>query len=126
MPRKKPLPKLYWVETDDHAEDWFVVARTAREACRFHEVQEGYDRGDARSTLVTTLAEDAEEGWPRLEALTEYGLNVLRCEQPRVVEYQGRRFGEGGLEYTMLYNTDNIFEVDGQGRPNGTTRREIQ
>jgi len=126
MPRKKPRPKLYWVETDDHAEDWFIVARTAREARRFHEEQEGYDRGDARSTLVMTLAEGAKEGWPRLEALAEYGLNVLRSKQPRVVEYQGRRYAEGGLEYTVRYNTDNLLELDGRGRPNGTVRREIQ
>ena len=31
MPRKKPRPKLYWVETADHDEDWFIVARSARD-----------------------------------------------------------------------------------------------
>jgi hypothetical protein len=37
---RKPA-NLYWVETDDHGEDWFI-ARSARGACRLHEDDEGY------------------------------------------------------------------------------------
>jgi len=29
--------KLYWVTTEDHEEDWFVVAISAKEAAKFHE-----------------------------------------------------------------------------------------
>jgi len=32
---------LYWVTTEDHAEDWFVVANNAKEAATFHEDVEG-------------------------------------------------------------------------------------
>ena len=36
---------LYWCETDDHDEDWFIVAESAEEACHIHESAEGYDDG---------------------------------------------------------------------------------
>ena len=122
MPRKKPRPKLYWVETADHDEDWFIVARSARDARRIHEVQEGYDRGDATATLVRTLEEGAKEGWPSLETLMEYGMTIHRAEQPRVAEYAGVRYVEGGLEYSMRGISDDLSELNGRGRPNGTER----
>lgn len=28
---------LYWVTTEDHAEDWFIEASNAKDATRFHE-----------------------------------------------------------------------------------------
>lgn len=114
MPRKPPRPKLYWVETDDHDEDWFIVARSAREARRFHEEEEGYDRGEARATRVMFLDEGAREGWPTHEELTAYGLTIIRAKQPRVVEYAGRRYVEGGLEYALRGLNDDLFERDGR------------
>ena len=38
--------KMYWVETADQAEDWFVVARSKRRAARWHEKAEGYASGE--------------------------------------------------------------------------------
>jgi len=29
--------KLYWVTTEDHEEDWFVVAISTKKAAKFHE-----------------------------------------------------------------------------------------
>jgi hypothetical protein len=29
--------KLYWVTTDDHDEDWFIVASSSQAACNAHE-----------------------------------------------------------------------------------------
>lgn len=123
MPRKPPQFKLYWVETDNHDEDWFIVARTAREAERFHEEEEGYARGEATATLVKTLVDEGRSGWPKLEQLTEYGLTVVRAQQPRIVEYEGVRYTEGGLEASLRTHDDDFFEGRGQGRPNGTERR---
>lgn len=64
----KNIMKLYWAETNDHDEDWFIVATSAREARRIHEDSEGYDRGDAEVTLVCRLPESEQShhaGWPR-------------------------------------------------------------
>lgn len=59
MPRKKPRPKLYWVETDDHDEDCVVVVRCARNARRNARDPRGlhYTQGDAYSTLLLSLEE---------------------------------------------------------------------
>jgi hypothetical protein len=53
-PRAAPFA-LYWCTTPDGDEDWFVVARSAAEAARFHESAEGYASGDARAERVAAL-----------------------------------------------------------------------
>lgn len=54
---KRPAPalKLYWVSTPDGDEDWFLVARSKRDAERDHEVQEGYDIGYATAELICRI-----------------------------------------------------------------------
>ena len=42
--------KLYWVTTEDHDEDWFIVASSPEEASKYHEDMEGYVPGDADAT----------------------------------------------------------------------------
>ena len=55
MKGHKPEAKinLYWVTTDDHDEDWFIMASTAQAARRYHTEYEGYSPGDAHAELVT-------------------------------------------------------------------------
>jgi len=120
---------LYWVETADRAEDWFVVARSKRGAARWHEKAEGYGAGDAVATLVLRIpsgVEASEEGWPSHEFLEACGAQFHRSETPRVVEIRGARFVEGYLEYEILQLDDEKFEALGGGRPNKTNRRSLQ
>ena len=115
--------KLYWCETDDHDEDWFVVARNVAEAKRFHERAEGYDKGDARAELVCSLpASDQRDtyqtvGWPSKETLIacgaeflpnipQDGANELReymGSGARVVRIKGRVYGEGDIVGNTLH-----------------------
>jgi hypothetical protein len=46
--KAKSIVNLYWVTTDDHDEDWFILARTSRTAESYHIQYEGYEPGDAR------------------------------------------------------------------------------
>src|ERR1035437_3788836 len=46
--------KLYWVTTDDHDEDWFIFAASARSARAYHEDYEGYGKGDTSSRLIVS------------------------------------------------------------------------
>jgi hypothetical protein len=46
---------LYWVTTEDHAEDWFIVAHNGKEAATFHEDAEGYDLGDATAEMILEI-----------------------------------------------------------------------
>lgn len=122
---RRPRLKLYWCWTVDHHEDWFVVARGAREARRFHDLAEGYD-GEAQAELVAPLPEDFQDegrkGWPTRELLTACGAEILRWETPRVVVLRGVRYGEGMLDHVILQATDDLSERLGAGRPNGTSR----
>ena len=101
---KAPSPlKLYWCETDDHGEDWFIVARSVPSACKWHEDAEGYDRGDADAELICELPafvqKTTKAGWPSRAVLEACGGEILKGtgqdEQPRVVRIKGRVFGAG-------------------------------
>ena len=124
--RSKRL-NLYWVETDDHDEDWFVVAETEKKAATFHERSEGYGPGDALALFVVPVPErvGAEAGWPSLELLEACGATVLRHETPRVVEILGQRYCEGQLEHEILQRSDDAFEANGKARLNKTSPRAM-
>ena len=112
--KKAPL-KLYWVETPDHHEDWFVIARTAKEARSFFEDVEGYDDHEARSHVIAQLPDalQCETGplwtapevgpysapcWPSEEHLKACGGLYLMKGGSRVVQLGGRTYAEGLLE----------------------------
>jgi hypothetical protein len=116
--------KLYWVTTDDHDEDWFVVASSPEEASRFHEDMEGYDPGDARAEEVLDIPADvpAEMGWPSDELLVAVGARFLFNDQPRVIEIAGRKFCEGMLAATLNEINDSLFEERGDKRLNKTKK----
>jgi uncharacterized protein DUF4258 len=61
-PRTGKRFALYWCTTADGDEDWFVVASSAREARRYHEDAEGFDRGEAAAERVLALPPDLCEG----------------------------------------------------------------
>lgn len=83
---------LYWCTTPDGDEDWFVVARSAREARTFHEDAEGYSRGDAHAERIMALPGElrvaggwrngpegktcVQAGWPSDELLVACGAEI--------------------------------------------------
>jgi hypothetical protein len=115
---------LYWVTTEDHGEDWFVVANTAEEATSFHENVEGYDIGDATAEMILEIPEGitAEIGWPSEDVLRSCGANIIADGSARVVEIRRRKFCEGLMESIIRTLDDDMFEELGEGRPNKTER----
>ena len=113
---------LYWVTTEDHDDDWFIIAHGPLEASTFHEDAEGYDPGDATAEWITEIPDgiEAEPGWPSDEVLLSCGAKFLREATPRVVEIAGRKFSEGMLEFALRELEDDISEELGKGRPNET------
>jgi hypothetical protein len=126
---RTPEWMLFWCTTEDHDEDWFVVAKTAAEAASFHEDEEGYDEGDATAELVCVLpaseqAAAAERGthWPTEETLLACGAellpnipqdggNALRRVMgsgARVVRIGGRTFGEGDIVANAQRNVGKL------------------
>jgi hypothetical protein len=121
-PKRKLM--LWWCWTEDHDEDWFVVAKHGSAAAAFFESAEGYAEGDAQAQDLTIVPEEYQDekhvGWPSPELLVACGAKVIREETPRVVELQGKRYVEGMLEHQILQVTDDQFERHGRGRPNRT------
>lgn len=70
---------LYWVTTEDHAEDWFIIANSAEEAAKFHETVEGYEWGDATAEMILEIPEGitVDVGWPSEEVLQACGTNII-------------------------------------------------
>jgi hypothetical protein len=122
---KAPI-KLYWCTTDDHLEDWFVLARRPLQACRYFERSEGCDPGEANAEWVAGLPDKLQQvtcpDWPSDEIIEACGGMFLRHDTPRVVEVAGRRYAEGMLQQQIDELMDNEFELRGQGRPNGSVR----
>jgi hypothetical protein len=97
--------RLYWCTTDDHDEDWFIFANSARQARAYHENYEGYGKGDARARLIisnVTLTE-LVGGKPPCHAqmpdLLQLGFADAGTEPNlRRVKFNGELFEEGMLE----------------------------
>jgi len=120
--------KLFWVTTDDHDEDWFVVTSSPTEASRYFENFEGYDPGDVNAEKILDIPENipAETGWPSEELLLELGAKFLSNDHTRVVEIGGRKFIEGMLEGLINEINDDLFEELRNERPNKTKKPTIQ
>jgi len=100
----EPL-KLYWATTDGGEEDWFIVARSAKDAAFEHAAAEGFDSDEASAEYILDLPveaqrrfADAKVCWPDKETLMACGAKFVRDESPRVVEVAGRTFTEGMME----------------------------
>jgi len=97
--------KLYWCTTDDHDEDWFIFAESARQARAYHEDYEGYDKGDADSRLIVSnvTLKEFQSGTPPCHAqfqdLFQIGFqDAGTIPNRRGVRFDGEIFREGILE----------------------------
>ena len=118
--------KLYWVTTEDHHEDWFIIASSKKGASKLHEDFEGYDFGSASSQEILSIPENipVEAGWPSEEILLSVGAKFIKKNEPRIVEINGKQFTEGMLEAHIKELDDNIFELLGEKRFNQTKRTD--
>jgi len=116
--------RLYWMITEDHHEDWFIVARSHEEAETFHELNEGYLPGDAVAEEIIAIPDEiaTESGWPSEQVLLAVGAKVIDQGSTRIVQLGNRRFCEGLLEETIRSLDDDRFEANGQGRLNRTEK----
>lgn len=92
---------LYWVETEDHHEDWFILAETEGAAERWFDAAEGYDEGASFALLVLEIDVKivAVEGWPSMDLLRVLGAKIKNeTIDGRVIEIGGMTYCEGLLE----------------------------
>ncbi len=121
---------LYWVTTEDHDEDWFVLAPSSKDATQYFENYEGYNPGDAEAEEIIGISDDLqlEKGWPDKALLEKLGFVFLSNEDDhtRVVEFYGRKFVEGSLEAIINEINDDLIEEHRGERPNKTKKSPLQ
>jgi hypothetical protein len=118
--------KLYWVTTEDHHEDWFIIASSTKEASKLHEEFEGYDLGSASAQEILSIPDNisVEPGWPSEDVLFSVGATFIKEDEPRIIEINGKQYAEGMLEAHLKESDDDIFEMLGEKRLNQTKRTE--
>jgi hypothetical protein len=99
--------KLYWCETEDHDEDWFVAAHDAHEARHFFSDNDGYPYTDVRARRVALVPEHWQchgTGYPYWE------IPFLEdCGGKRVVESDDDSWKFNGRIYTAGNIVDNTM-----------------
>lgn len=112
--------KLYWCETYDHDEDWFVIARDEDEAVQFFADYEGYDEDEAIATLVCVLPASEQRrrkgaSWPENDTLIACGGEFLPLVTHDGAESIRRRVGAGSravrLKGTVYAEGDIVGNV---------------
>jgi hypothetical protein len=105
MASTKQTMKLYWCTTDDHDEDWFIFANSARQARAYHEHYEGYGAGDARARLMVrdVRLNKFTNGEPpchaQMRELMALGFeDAGSVPDRRKVRFEGKTYTEGILE----------------------------
>ena len=118
--------KLYWVTTEDHHEDWFIIASSKNKASKLHEEFEGYDMGSASAQEILSIPDNisVEAGWPSEDVLFSVGATFIKEDEPRIIEINGKQFAEGMLEAHLKESDDDVFELLGEKRLNQTKRTE--
>src|ERR1017187_1518953 len=104
MASTKQTVKLYWVTADDHDEDWFIFAESAKGARAYHEDYEGYGKGDASSRMIVSnvTLKEFMNGTPpchaRFEDLYQIGVEAGANPGRRKGRFNGEIFRNGVLE----------------------------
>ena len=98
--------KLYWCWTLDETEDWFVTAKTEKQAARFFADEEGFDRKEAFARQVGIIPDRLQSvvqlGYPLEEVIEACGGTFFHHQTPRVVRLESKitheTFTEGYME----------------------------
>ncbi len=115
---------LYWCETDDHDEDWFIVAKSGEEACHIHESAEGYDDGDTEAYCICPIPAslNPQPGWPDRTLLEALGAEFTRTSSPRIVRLKGETYQEGVMDAVIERVSAESTKQDKGGEPGDTKR----
>ena len=123
MASKKQTVKLYWVFTDDHDEDWFLFADSAKSARAYHEDYEGYGKGDARARLIVSDVplNKFTNGEPpchaQMRELFALGFeDAGSVPSQRSVRFEGKTYTEGALESIVELGRQNLALMLKNGR----------
>lgn len=122
--------RLFWIESMDHSEDWFVVGQNSRHARYFYASEMGYDEVDDEITALEVCEvpdfPDIDEAFFADSNIIEHcsgelviydnadlqkviGKDILRQldGDSRIVKFDNRIFVEGNVVRSALYYLKN-------------------
>lgn len=118
---------IYWVESFENHENWFVIGADQFIAEKFFCDIEGYDL-DLVSSEAISLADFEDENeshkeayFPSLEMLIKNGFEVITEDEPRIFWRAGRKFCQGNIIQQIIVQESNkkagvyIIEVRDSG-----------
>ena len=120
--------KLFWVQTENHYEDWFIVSSSKRGACLSHANGEGFNEEDPSAKFICNIPvyfirkfkgpfDNINEGfWPSIEMLKALGFEFIEEYPPYVVRGYGKLFYMGksvvGITLDNLENEKGVYFVN--------------
>ncbi len=132
--------KLYWVETHDHDEDWFIIAQSSYAAKKFHNNFEGYgfegysmncESLGIRAIPLCIVPPDIYVKYAELsvredenvflrdfafhaqfDILEELGAKIVSEKEPRIVQIDNIVFKEGKLQSEINHINNMIINKD--------------
>lgn len=114
----KTAKYLYWVTTPLKEEDWFIIARNAKDACEFHEGAEGFDSGYARAKEICKVEKEYLKDkayWAQLDMLKDLGFTVISEAPYRILKKDGKIYQEGSTVKLVVmensYNKEGLYLI---------------
>jgi len=101
---------IYWVETKDHSEDWFVGAKNSRSARAFFEGYEGFNPFDASAKKLCPIPYKCNQQRPfyaQLDLLRKCGFHIISRGPARVVRRNGKIYREGIVPHWAYFDSSD-------------------
>lgn len=94
---KGEVMKLFWLETADHCNDWFIIAPQKQDAVQWFADAEGYAEYEVAASWVCDLPQggDFATGWPHQRMFDVLNAHIEIEEGARVVRIAGKTYKEG-------------------------------
>lgn len=102
---------VYWCSTPSHIEDWFIQAKSIKQAKEAFAELNGFDETEVRAKLVCEIPKKYNKKNAyclQVDKLKCFGFDILQTHPPRIVRLNGRIYKEKTLfEYII---DDDFFK----------------
>lgn len=102
---------VYWCSTSKHTEDWFIQAKSVKQAKEAFAEFEGFDVTEVRAKLVCDIPEKyylKKPAYIQVDTLKCLGFDILQADQPKIVRLNGRLYREGTIIEAII--DDDFFK----------------
>lgn len=104
------MHNLYWINTYDGHEDWFVISKDVYIAECFFASKQGYDLELVEAEdlgEINSFGIEDESFFPSLELLEKNGFEIISENTPITVWRNGRKYREGNILQKVILEVSN-------------------